>query len=93
MKQVSGFLLAAGLAASMAAPAQADGFTYPLFEGSVNHIDLEECPEGIAEGDVFCRATMMNDALHIYVFEAAGDLRFVTVESFNADEFSIGITR
>lgn len=67
----------------------AAAYPYAAFEASVPHIDLENCPEGLAEGDVFCRVTMNNDALHIYVFEADGDQNFVSVHSYFEDEFDL----
>lgn len=73
----------------LAAPTLADGYTYADFEASVPHIDLQECPPALAEGDVFCRVTMNNDALHIYVFESGGDQHFVSVSTFFEDEFTI----
>ena len=68
-------------------------FAYPDFEVSVPHIDLDECPAGLAAGDVFCRITMNNDALHIYVFEAEGDQHFVSVHTYFDDEFDVEFGR
>jgi hypothetical protein len=64
-------------------------FTYADFEASVNHVNIEDCPEGLAEGDVFCRVSMHNDALHVFVFEQAGEQHFVSVHSFYEDEIEI----
>ncbi len=88
--------LAALLSAVLALPAWAQGpgsYSYADFEASVPHIDMEVCPAGLAEGDVFCRITMNNDALHVYVFEAGGDRRFVAVHSFYGDEFQLSFGR
>jgi len=85
-------LLVASAAAMLAMPVVAQGgaaFTYADFEVSVPHIDLEHCPADLAQGDVFCRITMNNDALHIYVFEAAGDQHFVSVHSYHDDMFQL----
>ncbi|MFN3938135.1 MAG: hypothetical protein ACK4KW_11215 [Gemmobacter sp.] len=79
-----------GLPAAAQDPA---AFTYPDFEAAVPHIDMDACPDGMAEGDVFCRITMNNDALHIFVFELGGDQRFVAVHSFHEDEFEIVLKR
>jgi len=71
------------------APLAAGSYTYADFEASVPHIDLETCPEGLAEGDVFCRVSMNNDALHVYVFESGGMQEFVALHSFHEDEFTL----
>lgn len=68
-------------------------FTYADFEAAVPHIDLETCPEGLAEGDVFCRISMNNDALHVFVFETGGDQHFVSVHTFHEDEFELSFPR
>ncbi len=76
----------------LAAPALAHdhaAFSYTDFEVSIPHIDLETCPEGLAEGDVFCRITMNGDALHIFVFEEEGDRNFVSVHTYYEDEFQL----
>lgn len=89
--------LAAALAAALAGlPAAAQNpaaFTYAEFEAAVPHIDMDACPDGIALGDVFCRITLNNDALHIFVFEHGGDQRFVAVHSLPEDEFEIVLKR
>lgn len=89
-------LLIAAATSLLALPALAQehgALIYADFEASVPHIDLDECPEGLAEGDVFCRITMNNDALHIYVFDAEGAQRFVSVHSFFEDEFDLTFRR
>ncbi|MFN3663835.1 hypothetical protein [Yoonia sp.] len=63
--------------------------TYADFESSVPHIDMDACPPDLAIGDVFCRITMNNDALHIYVFENDGDSPFVSVHTFYEDEYEL----
>lgn len=81
------------MGALLLAPATlaAEPYSYADFEASVPHIDLQTCPDGLAEGlsDAFCRVTMNNDALHIYVFEAGGIQEFVAVHSFYEDEFTL----
>ncbi|CAN5787475.1 hypothetical protein BH23PSE1_BH23PSE1_10690 [soil metagenome] len=54
--------------ASPAAAQEGCAFDYPAYEFSVPHIDLDECPEGVADGH-FCRASIAGDMLHIFVFE------------------------
>jgi hypothetical protein len=68
-------------------------YVYADFEASVPHIDLETCPEGLAEGDVICRVTMNDDALHVYVFEAGGERPFVSVHSYFEEDFELVLTK
>lgn len=85
-------LIIATVTVLLALPASAHdhaAYTYADFEASVPHIDLDDCPAGLAAGDVFCRITMNNDALHIYVFEAEGDQHFVSVHTYHEDEFEL----
>ncbi|WP_333830434.1 hypothetical protein [Pararhodobacter sp.] len=87
---MSRFLSLAVSALTLApAPLLAAPYTYAEFEASVPHIDLETCPEGLAGGDVFCRVSMHNDALHVYVFESGGAQAFVALHSFYEDEFTL----
>ncbi|MCC6001580.1 MAG: hypothetical protein JJU19_12050 [Pararhodobacter sp.] len=86
-------LATAALLALPAAAHDRPAYTYEAFEVSVPHIDLETCPDGLATGDVFCRVTMNNDALHIHVFETAGDRHFVSVHTYHADEFELLLGR
>lgn len=76
--------LAAPVVAQDAAP-----FLYEQFEGAVPHIDMDNCPPALAEGDVFCRITLNSDALHVFVFQSHGDRAFVTVRTYHEDEFSL----
>lgn len=73
------------------APLAAEPYSYADFEASVPHIDLEACPEGLTgeAEDVFCRVTMNNDALHVYVFESGGMQEFVALHSYYEDEFTL----
>ena len=43
----------------------------------------------LAQGDVFCRISLNNDALHVFVFESGGDRAFVTMRSHYEDEFTL----
>ncbi len=93
MKPLLPLTLIATLAGLPAAARDPVAFTYSDFEPAVPHIDLDECPAGLAEGDVFCRITLNNDALHIFVFEAEGEQRFVAVHTFYDDEFDLVFPR
>lgn len=83
-------IAAASCLIALPAMAQEHGrYVYADFEASVGHIDLETCPEGLATGDVICRVTMNEDALHVYVFEAEGERPFVSVHSYFDEDFDL----
>lgn len=86
-------LAAAAALLALAAPLAAAPFTYADFEASVPHIDLETCPEGMVEptqqATVFCRVSLNNDALHVFVFALEGDQEFVALRSYYEDEFTL----
>ncbi len=58
---------------------------YAAFEAAVPHIDLESCPTSVTVGDVFCRATMAHDQIHVFVFSQAGESPLVGFASFDAE--------
>lgn len=82
-------LLLSAMLAVAASLAQAQGFTYAQFEVSVNHIDLENCPEQLAADGVFCRATILHDGVHVYAFEEEGDMAFVDMVTFDEDSYDV----
>ncbi|CTQ32423.1 hypothetical protein [Jannaschia rubra] len=64
-------LLAAAILAGTASTLSAQTaheLTYEQFEVAVPHVDLETCPEDLAQDGVFCRGTILHDELHIFVF-------------------------
>lgn len=61
---------------------------YDQFEAAVPHLDLESCPTSMAQDDVFCRATLRHDEIHVFVFSTEGDNPFVGFKSFPADGIS-----
>ncbi|MDD7971373.1 hypothetical protein [Roseinatronobacter alkalisoli] len=88
--------LIAAASCLIALPALADEhgrYVYADFEVSVPHIDLAECPDGLATGDVICRVTMNDDALHVYVFEAEGERPFIAVHSYYDEDFDLVLTK
>lgn len=75
------------LLALLASPALAADplpFTYEMFEASVLHADLAECPPELAGDNLFCRATLYMDALHVFVFLDEGDQPMVDFLSYDA---------
>lgn len=89
-----GRIAAAGLAAALlplaaAQPAAAAcSFAYPAFEASVPHVDLADCPAGVAPG-TFCRAAIANDMLHVFVFAEDAEACLVEVLSLEEAAFEI----
>ena len=74
----------------LSTPALAEGvFSYADFEAAVTHINIEECPEGMGGENLFCRVSMANDALHVWVFSREGEMPFVSLHSFYEDELEI----
>jgi hypothetical protein len=65
---------------------QALPLSYEVFEASVPHLDLKECPGDLAQGDVFCRATLAHDEIHVFVFAIDGDSPMVGYASYDAAE-------
>ena len=82
-------LLVSALVALAASAAHADGFVYAQFEVSVNHIDLAACPTQVTAEGVFCRATILHDGVHVYVFEEDGDMAFVDMLTFDEDAYAL----
>jgi hypothetical protein len=64
----------------------ADGFTYELFEYTVEHADLATCPEGFDPDEMFCRLTLAADMMHVFVFSLDGDQPLVAVKSHEVYE-------
>ncbi|MGY6632621.1 MAG: hypothetical protein ACXIU8_02640 [Alkalilacustris sp.] len=81
------------VACGLALPAAATDYVYADFEASVPHIDLPECPERLATEPAICRVTVANDALHVHVFAADGDQRFLGVHSYYEDAFELVLAR
>ena len=64
--------------------------SYEVYEASVPHTDLEECPAGMAGEARFCRLSVVAEVATIFVFdENSGCL--AEAKSFEEDEFSITI--
>lgn len=88
------FAVAAILAAFSHAPLQAQEpcpLAYPAFEFAVPHLDLDECPARMARENTFCRASVANDALHVFQFAAEDGQCLVTVESFYEEDFNLSV--
>lgn len=64
--------------------------SYDVYEASVPHTDLEECPAAMAGEGLFCRLSVVAEVATIFVFdENTGCL--TGAKSFEEDEFTISI--
>lgn len=59
--------------------------TYDIFEASIPHMDLETCPIALQTENVFCRATLHHEELHVFVFSFDGDSPMVGFQTFPAE--------
>lgn len=83
-------------AVSLAAPLLAAGaavancsLPYEKFEFSVAHIDLDQCPADVKPGNVFCRANVGTDSVHVFVFARDADKCLLETRSYEKDRFEI----
>jgi hypothetical protein len=83
----------AGTIVALAGPALAQTadcpLPYPVFEFAVPHIDLDTCPAEVAAEGAFCRASIANDALHVFVFAEDGEQCLRDVVSLTEEDFGI----
>ncbi|WP_415183300.1 hypothetical protein [Phaeovulum sp.] len=79
------------LALASTATAEGDSplpMTYAMFEAGVPHIDMALCPEPLDGPDRFCRLTVANDQINVFVFTTEGDSPMVAFQSWSADLFA-----
>ncbi len=65
--------------------------TYSVFELAVPHLDLTDCPAGLARPDAFCRASTANDSVHVFVFALDGDQCLLAVKSYKDGEYELTV--
>lgn len=68
-----------------AAPAGSLPITYEVFEATVPHVDLAECPAVMAQEGHFCRLGLASEQLTVFVFAEDGDQVLTSVRSWPAD--------
>ena len=79
-------LPALALAETPAPTEAADGvLTYEMFEAAVPHADLAECPAGLARDDSFCRLTLAEGAVTVWVFRNSGRQDLLALQSFDPE--------
>jgi hypothetical protein len=79
--------LSALLSLSAAGAAMACPMSYEAFELAIPHLDLRVCPTPIAREGVFCRASVANDAVHVFVFSKEGDRCLLGVNSLDESKY------
>lgn len=82
MKKLCVALAAFGFAMSVAKAQETCAMNYPVFEGSIPHLDLPACPKDLARASAFCRVTTANDAVHVFLFEEKGKQCLLAVKSY-----------
>jgi len=88
-------LLASALAVAAAVAgggARADECTmsYALFEATVPHVDLTECPAALARDGAFCRLALGAEEAHVFVFDDTSSCLLAT-KSFDEDAFQVSL--
>lgn len=63
----------------------AGAMTYEIFEATVEHGDMPECPKALAQEGRFCRVVLQNDMLHVFAFAEDGDQPMVAVMEYPLD--------
>lgn len=62
--------------------------TYGIFEPTVEHGDMEDCPAALAQEGRMCRLVLQNDALWVFAFAADGDMEMQAVAEYPLGAFS-----
>jgi hypothetical protein len=84
---------ALAVAAALAAgPAVADecAMSYSLFEATVPHVDLAECPAALARDGAFCRLALGAEEAHVFVFDDTSSCLLAT-KSFDEEAFQVSL--
>ena len=63
----------------------AGAMTYEIFEATVEHGDMPECPKALAAEGRFCRVVLQNDMLHVFAFAEDGDQPMLAVMEYPLD--------
>lgn len=62
--------------------------TYGIFEPTVEHGDMAECPAALAQEGRMCRLVLQNDALWVFAFAEGGDMEMQAVAEYPLDGVS-----
>ena len=64
---------------------------YEFFEFAVPHLDLEACPADLARPSAFCRASVGQDAVHVFLLSDEGDRCLLSTKSYRSGEFRLEV--
>ncbi len=65
--------------------------SYEVFEGSVPHTDMEECPQSLEAGDdAFCRVAVLAEVATVFVFSFENGC-LMQARNYFEDEFTFEI--
>jgi hypothetical protein len=70
------------------AQAQECSLNYSVFETTVPHIDMEECPQALKADGQFCRLAVSAEEAHVFVFREA-DGCLLSTRTWSADDFEV----
>lgn len=89
LSAAAGLCLAASLPVSALADAHGDcPLSYEVYEISVPHTDLEECPPAMQIEGAFCRVSVVAEVATVYAFSEETDC-IVASKSFYDDQFKL----
>lgn len=92
MKKILILPILAALSAGPALAAEEEcPFNYEVFEITVPHVDLEDCPENKLGDTAFCRLSMGGAQVHLFFFDVEGENCLIKVESYYDDEYSLNL--
>ena len=83
-------LVAAATLAAGGARADECTMSYSLFEATVPHVDLTECPAALARSGAFCRLALGAEEAHVFVFDDTSSCLLAT-KSFDEDAFQVSL--
>jgi hypothetical protein len=83
-------LVAAATLAAGAARADECTMSYALFEATVPHVDLTECPAALARDGAFCRLALGAEEALVFVFDDTSSC-LVATKSFDEDAFQVSL--
>lgn len=64
--------------------------SYEIFETTIPHGDLPECPRSMAQDGRFCRVVLHNESIHVFAFSEDGDQPLQAVMAYPLDQITFG---
>lgn len=82
------FIISMGVVAGNAMADDHCALPYEVFEASVPHTDIEECPKTLAGENRFCRYSVLAEVATIFVFDENENC-LIKTKSFDDEKFRI----